>query len=97
LCCGRLGRGPKGGGERSVVIASGDAGYWFVRRGDGIAAVGAGCRSVGMVFDVFERDRSGLRRRRGRVGSGSRKGLFSSSVALHDCMIDETDDAERRC
>lgn len=50
-----------------------------------------------MVFAVFDRERSGLRRRRGRAGSGSRKGLFSSPVAVHDCIIEETEEAERRC
>lgn len=97
MCCGRLGRGPKGGGERSVVVARGEEGYWFVRRGEGMAAAARGCRNVFSVFAVFERERSGLSRRRGRAGSGSRKGLLSSPVAVHDCIIDETEDAERLC
>lgn len=50
-----------------------------------------------MVFAVFDRERSGLRRRSGRAESGSRKGLFSSPVAVHDWIMEETEEAERRC
>lgn len=54
-------------------------------------------RSVPMVCAVFDRERSGLRRRSGRAGSGSRKGLSSSPVAVHDCKMEETEETERRC
>ena len=69
----------------------------MVLRGDGIIAAGIGFWSVPRVFAVFERERSGLRSRKGRAGSGSRKGLLSSPVAVHDCIIEDTEDAERLC
>lgn len=99
LCCGRVGRWPKSGGEHSAVVVSGEW-YGFILGFEAAAAAATaatGWRSAIRVFAVFERERSGLRRRNGRAGSGSRKGLFSSPVAVQDCIIDETEEADRRC